>query len=328
MPTRTTVVVPSEAAGARLDRFLAGLELDEDLDAALAGLSRARIQKLCDAGAVTLDGAAARRSHTLRGGERIEVLLPDPEPSCLVPEPLPLSILFEDEHLVAVDKPAGLVVHPGAGHPRGTLVHALLAHCRDLAGIGGALRPGIVHRLDRETSGVLVVAKHDAAHQALAAQFAGRQVHKLYVAFVLGTPAPASGTIDTFYGRHPRHRTRFTSRLASGKRAVTRYAVRAAAGGVSELRVELLTGRTHQIRVHLSERGHPVLGDREYGGQAFARVVVPELREVASALERHALHAARLELCHPASGAPMVLEAPLPPALAALAAWMAPLRPL
>jgi 23S rRNA pseudouridine1911/1915/1917 synthase len=265
-----------------------------------------------------VDGEATRRALRLRGGERVLVRVPDPEPLNLIPEPMALEVLFEDEHLIAVAKPAGLVVHPGAGHRTGTLVHGLLAHCRHLSGIGGVERPGIVHRLDRGTSGVMVVAKSDRAHVGLAAAFAAREVDKHYLAFVLGKPSPRLGTIDTCYGRHPSVRTRFTSKLHAGKRAITDYEVVASGDGVTELAVRLLTGRTHQIRVHLADRGHPVVGDARYGGRPFQRNKKTPPRAAAQELDHQALHAHRLRLTHPVTGESLDLEAPLPAELAAL----------
>jgi 23S rRNA pseudouridine1911/1915/1917 synthase len=320
LPAVVELIVPADAAGQRLDRFLAALADEDEGDARVLTLSRARLQKLIVAGEITLDGRRVKRAATLRGGESVRVALPEPAPTALVPEPMALEILYEDDDVIAVAKPAGLVVHPGAGHARGTLVHGLLAHCRFLSGVGGVERPGIVHRLDRDTSGVVIVAKNDRAHHGLAGQFAARTVRKRYLAFVLGEPAPREATIDTLYGRHPTVRTRFTGRARQGKRAITRYRVVASRDGVSRLEVEIATGRTHQIRVHLSERGHPVLLDPEYGGRDLRRISDVALREVAHRVGRQALHAARLELDHPVSGAPLCLVAPVPAELALLAA--------
>jgi len=307
-----TLVVPPRAAGQRVDLFVSTVDDEEDVAFVPPGISRSLIQKLIATGELTVDGHVVRASHRLCGGETIVMTLSDPTPTQLVGEPMELDVLYEDDQLIAVAKPAGLVVHPGAGHDTGTLVHGLLAHCDDLGGIGGELRPGIVHRLDRETSGVIVVAKTSRAHLEIARQFAEREVGKAYVAFVLGEPSPKRAIIDTFYGRHPKHRTRFTSRLTTGKRAVTSYQVVAAAAGISELQIALGTGRTHQIRVHMADRGHPVLADREYGGRQLDRIKDGGLRELVAKLGRQALHAARLELNHPISGDRLILEAPLP----------------
>lgn len=310
-----TLQVPADAAGARLDRFLADLAAEPG--SRLAGLTRARLQALIDEGRVRVDGAAAKSSRKLRGGERVEVSVPPPERLSVEPEAMPLVILHEDADLIVLDKPAGLAVHPGAGRKTGTLVSGLLAHCRDLSGIGGVLRPGIVHRLDRGTSGVLVVAKHDRAHLALAKQFSARQVDKRYAAFVLGTPTPRAAVIETAYGRHPTQRLRFSGKVARGKRALTRYEVVATGGGVARLAVKLETGRTHQIRVHLAERGYPVVGDPLYGGTRFGKLD-ERVRAAAEALGHQALHAAELSFTHPTTGVVMRFVAPLPGDLAAL----------
>jgi 23S rRNA pseudouridine1911/1915/1917 synthase len=310
------VPVSDEAAGLRVDRFLTDY-LAEQEDGALA-LSRTRVQKLIERELVLVEGQPARAGNRLRGGEWLTVRLPEPEPIALIPEPMALTVIFEDRDVIAIAKPADLVVHPGAGRDTGTLVHGLLAHCRDLSGIGGALRPGIVHRLDRGTSGVIIAAKNDRAHEGLSRQFAERRVVKRYVAFVIGVPRPARDTIDTLYGRHPSDRKRFSSRVREGRRAITTYEVTRAAFGVARLAVLLGTGRTHQIRVHLADRGHPIAGDPLYGVAVLPRLVAPPVRAPVNALTRQALHAATLELAHPVSGAPLVLTAPLPPDLEAI----------
>ena len=311
-----TLTVPAASAGERLDRFLA---TEASKAGPLSGLSRARLQALIDGGHVVVDGKPQKSAFRVKGGEEVRVVVPAAEPIALEPEPVALDVLYEDADIIAVAKPAGLVVHPGAGRTRGTLVNALLAHCQDLSGIGGARRPGIVHRLDRGTSGVLIAAKHDRAHAGLARQFAAREVVKRYVAFVLGTPTPRTRVLDTLYGRHPTARQRFTSKLTRGKRAVTRYTVAASGGGAARLDVLLGTGRTHQIRVHLADIGHPVLGDATYGGRRFGPLSDPEVREAAAALTHQALHAAVLEVRHPISGVPLVLKAALPEDLVRLA---------
>ena len=294
----STAEVPAASRGARLDRVLAEL---------FPALSRSRLQTLVRGGHVLVDGQPAAVAHRVRGGERVEVTLPPPEPALPEPEDLPLRILYQDADLVVLDKAAGVVVHPGAGHARGTLVNALLHHVRDLAGVGGQLRPGLVHRLDKETSGCLVVAKTDAALAALQAAFKRREVEKTYLALVHGHP-PAEGRIETRYGRHPRHRMRFTGRLSDGKPALTAYRTRERLHGAALLEVELLTGRTHQIRVHLAEAGHPLLGDALYGKPARdARV-----RAAEAALGRQAVHAWRLAFPHPRTGRRRAFEAPPP----------------
>ena len=314
--------VPVELDRQRLDRVLVSLGLNplEETEAweRFSGMSRARIQKLIEGGAVLVAGEPRGRSFKVMAGQTIVITLPEPEPVEVLPEPMNLAVLYEDSDLIVVNKAAGLVVHPGAGHFSGTLVHGLLAHCQDLSGIGGEIRPGIVHRLDRDTSGCIVVAKNDKAHEGLATQFAERSVHKHYEAFVVGEPNPARGVIDTMFGRHPTDRKRFSSKVKRGKRALTSYAVVKSGGGLSRVAVELGTGRTHQIRVHLADRGYPVVGDVMYGGQRWGSIRDKELRALAQGMNRHALHAARLEFAHPVSGAPMKMVSPLPPELLAL----------
>jgi 23S rRNA pseudouridine1911/1915/1917 synthase len=315
-------IVSEAHALTRLDRFLVECIAKVEPGSVLEGLSRARIQKLIEQGQISVEGAPSRPAYKLMPGDRVVVRVPPPEPLDLIPEDLPLDVLYEDSHLIALNKPAGLSVHPGAGRRTGTLVHALLAHCKDLSGIGGRERPGIVHRLDKDTSGVVVVAKHDRAHIGLTEQFAGRRVVKTYLAWVLGTPQPSAATIDTRIGRHPTDRIRFTTRVRHGRRAITHYEVAAARGGVAKLLIDLGTGRTHQIRVHLSDRGHPVVGDPVYGGRQWTRVSDAELLEIVKKLDRQALHAWRLQLTHPVTGQAMAFEAPLGPDLEELAAFV------
>lgn len=314
---RRAFTVAPDAAGTRLDRFLQAQAPD---------LSRTRLQALIAAGRVTVDGRVRKASHRLRAGEAVAVEVPPPAPLALVPESIPLDIVYENDALLVVNKPAGLVVHPGAGHARGTLVHALLAHCGPaLSGIGGVRRPGIVHRLDRGTSGLLVVAKSDQAHLALARQLKARSVERRYQALVLGAVPRAEGVVETAIGRHPRDRLRMAVRPpGAGRAALTRYRVLERFGApvpLTLLAVELGTGRTHQIRVHLAHLGFPVVGDRVYrrrGGPGAA----PELAARVAALGGVALHAAVLGFTHPATGARLRFEAPLPPAFADLLAWL------
>ncbi len=300
--------VPPEAKGRRLDQFLADRH---------AELSRSRLQSLIDEGHVLVDGAPAKAARKLRGGEAIDVEIPDPVPAAPQPQDLPLRMLHEDADLVVLDKAAGVVVHPAAGVPDGTLVNALLFHVRDLGGIGGELRPGIVHRLDRDTSGCLVVAKHERALVSLQASFRERVVDKRYVALVHGVPQEPAFTVDTPYGRHPTDRTRYTGRRPVGpqRRAVSHVRLLEVFAGASLVEVELETGRTHQIRVHLSEAGHPLLADREYGGRKREAKLRPDdpVRRAAEAIGRQALHARRLSFPHPRTGERLALEAPLPP---------------
>jgi 23S rRNA pseudouridine1911/1915/1917 synthase len=263
-------------------------------------------------GRVRLEGKPAKPSARVRGGEEVVVELPALVPAAPVAEDIPLSVLYEDQDVIAIDKPAGMVVHPAAGNWQGTLVNALLHRVRDLGGVGGELRPGIVHRLDKDTSGCLVVAKHETALRALQAAFKGRAVEKKYLALVHGVPKAAQGRIETLYGRHPVHRKRFTGKVKEGKPAVTAYRVLETFAGASSLEVDLFTGRTHQIRVHLSEAGHPLLGDELYGG---AKRGTPAVRGIQEELGRQALHAHKLNLPHPRTGKPLRLEAPIPPDL-------------
>ncbi|HVR70499.1 MAG TPA: RluA family pseudouridine synthase [Vicinamibacteria bacterium] len=301
--TPTVLTVEAGEAGERLDRWLA---------VKLPALSRARLQALIEKGAVRVDGGSARASSRVKVGQSVEVTVPPPAAAEPQPEDIPLRVLHEDSRLLVVDKPAGLVVHPGAGTAAGTLVNALLHRVKDLSGIGGVLRPGIVHRLDRGTSGLLVVAKDDATHRDLARQFAARGVEKEYLAVVLGRPRRATGTIDAAIGRDPVHRQRMSVLAPRGRAARTSYAVAEALEGVALLHVRIHTGRTHQIRVHLASIGHPVLGDAVYGGRRLPASAGARLREALAGLDRPALHAARLAFTHPATGQRVSFESPLP----------------
>jgi len=291
-------VVGEAEAGRRLDLALS----------ALVGVPRSQARRWIDQGCVRVDGAPARPAQRVREGETLEAEPPEPLPAALEPEAIPLAVLYEDDDLIVVDKPAGLVVHPAPGHPRGTLVNALLHHCRDLAGIGGVLRPGIVHRLDRGTSGVMVAAKNDAAHLRLAEQFREHTIERVYLALVRGLPSAASGRSEHAIGRHPRDRKRMSIAARGGRRAATEWKVvrRFARSGVSLLQVRPATGRTHQIRVHLAAAGLPILGDPVYGRSGA------KAEKLRSGLARPALHAALLGFAHPRSGAPLRFEAPPP----------------
>jgi 23S rRNA pseudouridine1911/1915/1917 synthase len=306
---RLVIDLPHTRRGERLDRILASL---------LPGHSRAALQRLIREGHVRQEQRPVRASYKARGGERIVVELPAPLPSSLAAEDLPLVILHEDPDLLVLNKPPGMVVHPGAGATRGTLVNALLHHCRDLSGVGGTLRPGIVHRLDRDTSGVLVVAKNDESHRSLAAQFKSRAVRKTYEALVWGHPRPTEGTIDSPIGRHPSARVRMAVR-PGGRPALTRYRIEANYGAVSLLEVHPETGRTHQIRVHMQALGCPIVGDRLYGGLRGRPAARGDLvRILVSDYGGLALHARRLAFAHPRGGARCEFEAPRPTALETL----------
>jgi len=283
----------------------AGQRLDNWLNARLPDYSRSRIQDWIKSGRVRVNGAASRPSHTLRGGETIDVEPAEQAPLRATAEAIPLTVLYEDADLVAIDKPAGMVVHAGAGVHSGTLVNALLHRFADLSGVGGALRPGIVHRLDRFTSGVLLVAKHDAAHRRLAEQFAGREVRKTYLTLVQGEVKALSGRIERPIARDPVHRTRMTARLAEGRAAWSEYRVLRKFAGFTLLEVRIGTGRTHQIRVHLASIKHPVVGDTLYGAAAQ-----PELG-------RYFLHAHRIEFQQPSTGEEIAVVSPLAPELEA-----------
>lgn len=291
-----------------------GLRLDNFLTALLPDLSRSRIQRLLKEGHVRASaspGVVPRASATVHEGQVFDVDLPEPAPATPEPEALPLRIIYQDADVVVLDKPAGMVVHPAAGHTGGTLVNALLHHVEDLSGVGGELRPGIVHRLDRGTSGVMVVAKHDRAHQELSRQFSDREVEKEYVALVWGV-VQAGRRIDAAIGRDPSHRQKMSTRARRARSAVTRVTYASHLKGVSLLKVAIATGRTHQIRVHLSTIGHPIVGDATYGG--VHRRVAANLRPVMR-LERPFLHSARLAFTHPGDGRRVEFESPLPPDL-------------
>jgi 23S rRNA pseudouridine1911/1915/1917 synthase len=292
----------------------AGLRLDQFLARRLPGLSRARIQQLIRTGRVAVSRGAAKPARAVEAGLDVQVDIPAPTPSRPQPEALPLVVLHDDDDLAVIDKPAGMVVHPGAGHAAGTLVNVLLHHVRGLSGIGGEERPGIVHRLDRGTSGLMVIAKHDTAHRALARQFQLRTVDKEYMTLVWGA-VPAGLTLDTPVGRDPKHRLKMSSRSPRARPAHTTIVEAEPLGGVTLLRVRIATGRTHQIRVHLSEAGHPVVGDALYGG---VRRQVPARLAPLSRLGRPFLHAARLAFSHPTTHERLAFESPFPDDLAGL----------
>ena len=285
------LIVPKEAARLRLDQFLAR---------ELPRFSRSRIQQLIRKAFVTRNKSPARPRDLVRAGDHIEINEPPPEKIDNLPEAIPLDILFEDDDLIVINKPAGLVVHPGAGQPEHTLVNALLHHFPKLSGIGGKERPGIVHRLDKETSGCLVVAKNDEAHRNLSAQFAGRTVEKVYLALVAGKLRKTAGLIEDKIGRHPVHRQRMSVESRRGRPAKTEYRVMSSSEKMSLIECRLHSGRTHQIRVHLHHLGHPVLGDKVYGAKH------------AKNFPRQMLHAWRLGFEHPRTGEWKKFDAPLP----------------
>jgi 23S rRNA pseudouridine1911/1915/1917 synthase len=321
-----SIAVPADAKGERLDRFLA---------LRLPALSRTRIKDVVEAGGASIDGRIVTDAgRKLKGGEALVLRLPPAEEAVPLPEDIPLSVAYEDDHLIVIDKPAGLVVHPAGGHPTGTLVNALLFHCGDsLSGIGGVKRPGIVHRLDKDTSGLLVVAKNDRAHHALQKQFAdhGRTgpLHRLYRAFAWGVPQPATFTVDAALDRSHINRERMAV-VAPGKGrfAITHVATEARFAGndgaavASLLACRLETGRTHQIRAHLAHKAHPLMGDTLYGAgfRTKAALLGVQAQAALAALGRQALHAAELGFEHPATGEEMSFSSPLPDDLADLQA--------
>ncbi len=305
-----TSVFAAEAAGERVDAFLAR-KSSEDEDA----LSRSAAAKLCDEGRVTVGGKAVKKNYSLREGDTVVVVRPEPLPDEVLPENISLDVIFEDDDIIVVNKPKGMVVHPAPGNMTGTLVSALLFRCGDsLSGIGGVCRPGIVHRIDKDTSGLLVVAKNDGAHRSLSEQIATHSAYRRYMALVVGSPREDAGTVDAPIGRHPIDRKRMAIvRDGQARDAVTHWTVKERFHGISLVECKLETGRTHQIRVHMSSIGHPVLGDGVYGGDKCRAS-----KEHAKYICGQCLHAYRLELDHPRTGERMTFEAPLPSDMAHL----------
>jgi 23S rRNA pseudouridine1911/1915/1917 synthase len=288
-----TLRVSAEYREARLDTYLA---------AALPDLTRSAAARLLAAGCVTAQGRALPKNYRLRGDEVLTVTLPEAAETEVSAQDIPLDVVYEDEDVIVVNKPAGMVVHPAPGHPDGTLVNALLHHCGDsLSGVGGEKRPGIVHRIDRDTSGLIIAAKNDAAHLCLSAQLADHTLARTYECLVTGNLREDSGTVDAPIGRHPVDRKKMAVNLRSGRRAVTHWEVIARYNGVTHVRCRLETGRTHQIRVHMAHIGHPILGDTVYG----AKKAVP-------GLTGQCLHATALRFLHPRTGEPVELHCPLP----------------
>lgn len=297
MPDVSSYLVGEESAGSRLDLFLVGEKPD---------LTRSHIQKLVAEGLVQVNGNPARVSYRVRPGDTVDIRVPEPRATALEPEDIPLDIRYEDEHVIVINKPRGMVVHPAQGNYTGTMVNALLHYCRDLSGINGVLRPGIVHRLDKDTSGLLMVAKNDQAHLSLAGQLQQRKVARNYVALVHGRVPGLRGMVDAPIGRHPVDRQKMAV-IEGGRTAITRYQVVRCLDNYTYLELRLETGRTHQIRVHLGYLGHPVVGDSKYGS--------PKRN---FGLDGQFLHAYRLGFCHPASGNYMEFISELPQILTAV----------
>ncbi len=292
----------------RIDKYLSEVERIA---------TRNQVQRLIKKGLILVGGNAVKPSHQLKGGEIVKITIPDAEPSHLLPEPIPLDIVYEDQFLLVVNKPPGMVVHPGSGVKDGTLVNALLSHCKDLSGIGGVLRPGIVHRLDKGTSGLLLVAKDDMTHLRLSQELQARTIKRTYHAIVWGVPRKPHGTIQTLIGRSLSDRKKMSVRQREGRQAITSYRVLEEFTFASLVEVELKTGRTHQIRVHLAHIGHPVFGDPTYGGRRrkygkLSRKAMERARQILAMIDRQALHAVSLEFVHPVTQKKVRLEAPLP----------------
>ncbi|MBC8231929.1 RluA family pseudouridine synthase [bacterium] len=299
-------IVNEDESGLRLDHFLT---MKEEV------LSRSFIQKLIKEKSITVNGNPSKPSYKLRDNDQVEVIVPEPEPSHAQPEDIPLNVLYEDDVLVVINKPAGMVTHPAPGNRSGTLVNAILAYCSNLSGIGGVQRPGIVHRLDKDTSGVLVVAKNDFAHQSLAAQFKEHQVKKIYLALICGIPAQDDGTIIAPIGRSIRNRKKMAVTNIRSREATTHFKVIERYDSLSFVEVMPETGRTHQIRVHFAHIGHPVVSDQVYGGgrkRAINEAHSPEVKKMIAELNRQALHAHLLGFLHPSTEEYMEFIAPIP----------------
>jgi 23S rRNA pseudouridine1911/1915/1917 synthase len=309
-----SIRVTEKDRGRRLDQFLSGTNLN---------LSRSQAKNLIEKHLIFLNQKPTKPSAHVKTGDIVSGSLPEPEPLSLKPEPLPLNILYEDSSIIVIDKPPGMVVHPAYGNPSGTLVNAILYHCRDLAGINGVLRPGIVHRLDKDTSGVMVVAKDDEAFHQLTRQFKSRTVGKVYLTIVYGKFGLDEGVIDSAIGRHPSERKRMSTRTKRGRTAITRWKKVEEFNSCTLLEIFPQTGRTHQIRVHLSSIGHPALGDRLYGRKGRPGAIHdPILKECAKRMKRQALHAQRLEFNHPRTGERVQFVSPIPQDMREILEWL------
>jgi 23S rRNA pseudouridine1911/1915/1917 synthase len=311
-PEKISFTVSKSQGGQRLDIYLAQSE---------AALSRSQVKYAIEEGDVLVNDKVPKVSQHLKEGDVIILTKKPPVEAQAVPQEMPLDIVYEDDAVIVINKPAGMVVHPAPGNPDKTLVNALLYHCHDLSGIGGVLRPGIVHRLDKDTSGLIVAAKSDDAHRSLSSQFEKHDVHKKYLALVWGDVKGDHGEIVAAVGRHPVNRKKMSTKSKHGRGALTLWKVRERYGGVTLLEVEIKTGRTHQIRVHLSDRGYPVVGDTVYGNASRIKAIAdPVLKSQLKEFNRQALHAAQLSFIHPQKGERMVFTADMPQDMADLCA--------